>query len=82
MTEVYDYTSVPGRRGTLDMSRGTKSKAVFGEKGSLPQDEPGSGKMEMADYFRVLKSCLDEQEKRFNNRFDEQEKRSDNRFEA
>ena len=53
------------------MSRGTKSKAVFGEKGSPPQDESGSGKMEMADYFRML-----------NTRFDEHGKRSDSHFAA
>ena len=53
------------------MSRGTKSKAVSGEKGSPPQEESGSGKMEMTDYFKML-----------NNRSDEQEKRSDSRFEA
>ena len=64
------------------MSRGMKSKAVSGEKGSPPQDESGSRKMEMADYFRVLNSRLDEREKRFNNRFDEQEKRSDSHFAA
>ena len=64
------------------MSRGTKSNAVSGEKGSPPQDESGSGKMEMAGYFRMLNSRSDEQEKRFNNRFDEQEKRSDSRYEA
>ena len=64
------------------MSRGTKSKVVSGGKGSPPQDESGSGNMEMADYFRMLNSRLDEQEKRFNNRFDEQEKRSDSRYEA
>ena len=81
-TEVYDYTSAPWRRGILDMSRGTKSKAASGEKGSPTQDESGSGKMEMADYFRMLNSRLDEQEKIFNNRFDEQEKRSDSRYEV
>ena len=80
--EVYDYTSAPRRRGILDMSRGTKSKAVSEEKGSPPQDESGSGEMKIADLFRILNSRFDEQEKRFNNRFDEQEKRSDSRFEA
>ena len=34
----------------------------------------------MADYFRMLDSRLDEQEKRFNSRFDEREKRFNNRF--
>ena len=82
MTEVYDYTSAPWRRGILDVSRDTKSKAVSGEKGSPPQDESESGKMEMADYFRMLNSRLDEREKRFNNRFDEQEKSSDSHFEV
>ena len=53
------------------MSRGTKSKAVSGEKGSPPRDESGSEKMEIADCFRML-----------NSRFDEQEKKSDSRFEA
>ena len=53
------------------MSRGTKSKAVSGEKGSPPQGESGSGKMEITDYFRTL-----------NTRLNEQEKRSDSRFEA
>ena len=57
MTEVYDYTSAPWRRGILDMSRGTKSKAV-------------SEKMEIADYFRMLNSRLDEQEKRSDSRFE------------
>ena len=65
VTEVYDYTSAPRRRGILDMSRGAKSKAVFGEKGSSPQDEPGSGEMKIADLFRILNSRFDEQEKRF-----------------
>ena len=64
------------------MSRGTKSKAVSGEKDSPPQNESESGKMEMADYFRMLTSRLDERQKIFNNRFDEQEKRSDSHFEA
>ena len=41
VTEVYDYTSAPWRRGILDMSRGTRSKAF-------------SGKKEMVDYFRML----------------------------
>ena len=53
------------------MSRGTKSKAVSGEKGSPPHDEYGSGEMKIADLLRML-----------NSRFDEQEKRSDSRFEA
>ena len=57
VTEVYDYTSAPWRRGILDMSRGTKSKAV-------------SGKMEMVDYFRMLNSRLDEQEKRSDVRYE------------
>ena len=61
MTEVYDYTSsAPWRRGILDMPLGTKGKAVSGEKGSPPQDESESGKMEMADYFRMLNSRFDE----------------------
>ena len=64
VTEVYDYTSAPWRRGILDMSRGTKSKAVSGEKGSPPRDESRSEKMEIADYFRMLNSRLDEQDKR------------------
>ena len=53
------------------MTRGTKCKAVSGEKGSPPQDEYGSGEMEIADLFRML-----------NSRFDKQEKRSESRFEA
>ena len=57
MTEVYDYNIAPLRRGILDMSRGTKSKAV-------------SGKMEMVDYFRMLNSRLDEQEKRSDSRYE------------
>ena len=52
------------------MSRGTKSKAVSGEKGSPPQEESGSEKMEIADYFRMLNSRLDEQDKRSNSRFE------------
>ena len=64
------------------MSRGTKSKAASGEKGSPPQNESGSGKMELADCFRMLNSRLGEQEKILNNRFNEQERRFDNRFEA
>ena len=51
------------------MSRGTKSKAVSGEKGSSPQEESGSEKMEIADYFIMLNSRLDEQDKRSNSRF-------------
>ena len=64
------------------MSRGMKSKApVSGEKVSPSQDESESGKMEMADYFRMmLNSRLDEREKRFTNRFDEQDKRSGSRY--
>ena len=57
---VFEYRS----QGILDMSRGTKSKAVSGEKDSPPQDESGSGKIEMADYFRMLNSRLDEHEER------------------
>ena len=38
--------------------------------------------MEIANYFRMLNSRLDEREKRFNTRFDEQDKRSDSHFEA
>ena len=52
------------------MSRGTKSEAVPEEKGSPPQGESESGKMEMADYFRMLKSRLDEQEKRSDSHFE------------
>ena len=74
MTEVYDYTSAPWRRGILDVSRSTKSKAVSGEKGSPRQDESGSIKMEIGDYFRMLNSRLDEQDKR--------SKERDSRFEA
>ena len=37
VTEVYEYSSAPWRWGILDMSRGTKSKAVSGEQGSPPQ---------------------------------------------
>ena len=70
VTEVYDYTSAPWRRGILDMSRGTKSKAVSGEKGSPSRDESGSEKMEIADCFRMLNSRLDEQEKRSDSRFE------------
>ena len=70
--EVYGYTSAPWRWAILDMSRGTKSKAVSGEKGSPPQDASGSGEMKIADLFRMLNSHFDEQ----------QEKRSDSRFEA
>ena len=56
------------------MSRDTKSKVVSGEKGSPPQDESGSEKMEIADYFRMLNSRLDEQDKI--------SKESNSRFEA
>ena len=63
VTEVYDYTSAPRRRGILDVSRGTKSKAVSGEKSSPPPDKSGSREMEIADYFRMLNSRFDEQEK-------------------
>ena len=35
----------------LDMSCGTKSKAVSGEKGSRSQDESRSGDMKIADLF-------------------------------
>ena len=90
MKEVYDYaSSAPRRQGILDMSRGTKIKAVSGEKGSLPQDESGSGEMKMVDLIRMIcermDSRFDEQDKRFNNRFHEQEKRfkeMDSCFEA
>ena len=78
VTEVYDYTSAPRRRGILDMSRGTKGKTVSGEKGSPPQDKSGSGEMKMVDLYRML--C-----ERMDNRFDEQDKRSkenNSRFEA
>ena len=59
-------------------SRGTKSKAISGEKSSPPQDESGSGEMKMVDLYRILCEHMD-------SRFDEQEKRSkerDSRFEA
>ena len=78
VAEVYDYTSAPRRRGILDMSRGTKSKAVFREKASPPQDESGSGDMKIADHFWMLSE-------RMGSRFDEQETRfqeMDSRFEA
>ena len=52
------------------MSRGTKSKTASGEKGSPPRDESGSEKMEIADYFRMLNSRLDEQENRSDSRFE------------
>ena len=77
-TEVYDYTSAPRRRGILDMSRGTKSKAILREKGSPPQDESRSGEMKIADLCRTLSEHM-------HSRFDEEEKRLkeiDSRFEA
>ena len=74
MTEVYDYTSAPRRRGILDTSRSTKSKTVSGERGSPPQDESGSREIKTADLFRMLNSRFDEQEIRF--------KEMDSRFEA
>ena len=61
------------------MSRGIKSKAIFGEKGSPPQDESESGDMKNADLFRVVSERLDEQDKRFKeemgNRFETQDKK-------
>ena len=54
------------------MSRGTKSKAVSGEKGSPPQDESGPEEMKMVDLYRML--C-----KRMDSRFDEQDKISKER---
>ena len=60
MTEVYESTSVPWRRGILDMSRGTKNKAAPGEKGSSPQNESGSSGMKVADLFRMINGHFDE----------------------
>ena len=61
MTEVYEYTSAPWRRGILDMSRSTKSKAARREKGSQSQDESGFGDMKIADLFRMMNERFDEQ---------------------
>ena len=36
-----------------------ENKAVSGEKGSPPQDEPGSGDMKIADRFRMLCDRMD-----------------------
>ena len=90
MTEVYEYTSAPWRRAILDISRGTKTKAISGEKGSPPLDKSGSGYMKITALFRMLSERrdirFDKKEKRFNemdSRFDEQKKRfkeMDSRF--
>ena len=45
------------------MSRGTKSKAVSGEKGSPPQDECGTGDLKISDLFRMLSESFDEHNK-------------------
>ena len=58
VTEVYEYTSATWRRGILNMSRGTKSKIVPGEKGCPSQDESGSGGMKIVDLFWMLRPTL------------------------
>ena len=45
------------------MSRGTKSKAVSGEKGSPPYEESGSVNMKMMNRFRIVKERFDKQHK-------------------
>ena len=60
-----DVSRIHWRRGILDMSRGTKTKAISGEKGSPPQDESGSGDMKIADLLGMLSERLDEQDKKF-----------------
>ena len=80
MAEVYEYTRAPWRRGIHNiMLRATKSKTVFGEKGSPPQDESGSEDMKIADLFQMISERLDEQYKRFkeemDSRFETQEKK-------
>ena len=57
--EIYEYTSAPWRRGIVDVSRGTKSKAGSGKKGSPPQDESGSRGMKTADLFQMLSERVD-----------------------
>ena len=47
------------------MSRGTKSKAISGEKDSPSQDEYGSGDMKMADLFPMINVHLDKQDNKF-----------------
>ena len=74
MTEVYEYTSAPWRRGILNMSRGTKSKVVPREKGLPSQDESGSGDIKIADLFRMINERFDKQHKRF-------KEETDSRFE-
>ena len=68
------------------MSRGTKSKAVSGEKGSPSQDESESGDMKIADLLRMMNERFGGQ-KRFkenmNSRFEafqEDIKNTDQRF--
>ena len=43
----------------------TKSKAVFGEKGSSSQDESRPGDMKITDLFRMLSKRLDKQDNKF-----------------
>ena len=62
---IYEYTSEPWRRTILDMSRGNKSKAVSGEKGSPPQDESGSGDLKIAERFRMMKERFQKQDNKF-----------------
>ena len=70
-TEVFEYTSVPWRRGILDVSRGTRSKAASVEKNSSPQHESGSGDMKMADFFRMVNERFDEQDNTLNSCLEE-----------
>ena len=82
MTEVCEYTSAPWSRGILDVSGGTKSKAVSREKGSPSQDELRSGGMKIADLFLMMNERFDEQ-KRFKEEMDSQKdiKNSNHRLE-
>ena len=47
------------------MSRGTKSKAVSGEKDSPSQDESGSGDMKIADIFQMMNERFEKWDKNF-----------------
>ena len=51
------------------MPRGTKSKAVSGEKGSPSQDESAFGDMKIADLFRMMNARFGKQ-KRFKEEMD------------
>ena len=58
-----------------------ENKAISGKKGSLLQDESGSGDMKIADLFQMLRELIDsrfdQQKKKLDSLFDQREKKLD-----